>query len=107
MTDDDNVGKLVRTFHKTYKQIHGLVNCAGQSCAFPPCGSLDLRLTVCALVAGINLPLPLTHETPLDAFRQTIDVNLTGTFSFSSHYLQAVLSPNQREDAPRGGYSIV
>ena len=29
--DDTDVGKLVRTFHKTYKKIDGLVNCAGRS----------------------------------------------------------------------------
>jgi len=53
------------------------------------------------------LPLPLTHETPLDKFRQTLDVNLQGTFSLCSHYLQAVLSPNNQNEAPRGGWAIV
>lgn len=56
---------------------------------------------------GVNLPLPLTHETPLDKFRQTLDVNLQGTFSLCSHYLQAVLSPNNQNEAPRGGWAIV
>ena len=58
-------------------------------------------------LAGINVPLPLTHETPLDQFRQTMDVNLQGTFSMCTHYLKEVLSPNSTNEAPVGGWAIV
>lgn len=53
------------------------------------------------------MPLPVTHETTLERFKQTMDVNLQGTFSMSSHYLREVLSPNNQNEAPRGGYAIV
>jgi NAD(P)-dependent dehydrogenase (short-subunit alcohol dehydrogenase family) len=112
-TDDTDVGKLVRTFHKTYKKIDGLVNCAGQSRPSSQAVSLAHRkLTVCAFMrlhslAGINLPLPLTHETPLDKFKLTLDVNLQGTFSMCTHYLKEVLSPNNQNEAPAGGWAIV
>lgn len=31
VTDEEAIGKLVRTFLKTYKRLDGLVNCAGLS----------------------------------------------------------------------------
>jgi len=35
--DENAVGKLVRTFKKSYKRLDGLVNCAGEAlfCFFP------------------------------------------------------------------------
>lgn len=30
VSDDESVGKLVRTFSKTYRRLDGLVNCAGK-----------------------------------------------------------------------------
>ncbi|GAA5821616.1 hypothetical protein JCM11251_000936 [Rhodosporidiobolus azoricus] len=85
-TDEAGVGKLIRTFKKTYKRLDGLVNCA-----------------------GINLPSPDLHEVNLDLFQQTMDVNVKGTFTFCKHFVaSAVGTPGQEEvEAPDGGFSVV
>lgn len=63
-------------------------------------------------LAGINLPLPLTHDTPLDSFTSTLSINLTGTFSFCRAYLSQLVRLSTEgggigSEAPVGGFSIV
>ncbi|GAA5895872.1 hypothetical protein JCM6882_001399 [Rhodosporidiobolus microsporus] len=85
-TDEAGVGKLIRTFKKTYKRLDGLVNCA-----------------------GVNLPSPEAHEVSLDLFQTTMDVNVKGTFAFCKHFVTAILTQQGLEEveAPDGGFSIV
>jgi NAD(P)-dependent dehydrogenase (short-subunit alcohol dehydrogenase family) len=43
----------------------------------------------------------------MDFFTKTMDVNAKGTFSFSRHFIQGILSPNNKQEPPAGGYAIV
>lgn len=83
-TNDESVGKLMRTFIKTFKRLDGLVNCC-----------------------GINLPLSSTHLPPPELFSRTMAVNYGATVSFCQHFIRDCLSPNTTNEAPVGGYSIV
>ncbi|GAA5974334.1 hypothetical protein JCM11641_006744 [Rhodosporidiobolus odoratus] len=83
-TDEAAVGKLVRTFKKSYKRLDGLVNCA-----------------------GVNLPSPEAHEVQMDLWSQTMDVNARGTFSFCKHFAASIINTQEYLDAPVGGFSIV
>ena len=84
VTDHDAVAKLMRTFLKSYKRLDGLVNCA-----------------------GVNLDLIPQHETPMELYRKTMDINVQGSYSFCQAYLQGILSPNNLVQPPSGCYSIV
>lgn len=103
---DEAVGKLVRTFLKTYKKLDGLVNCAGACFA----GGALLEWVATELMrpsAGINLPSPPAHEVTMDFYNKTMDVNAKGTFSFCSHYIKDIVAPNNLAEPPSGGYAIV
>ncbi|GAA6010843.1 hypothetical protein JCM10207_003955 [Rhodosporidiobolus poonsookiae] len=85
VTDEASVGKLIRTFKKSFKRLDGLVNCA-----------------------GINLPSPETHEVSMDLFAQTMDVNVKGSYAFCKHFAAAVVQSQElEEEPPAGGFSIV
>lgn len=43
----------------------------------------------------------------MDLFSTTLDVNVKGSYSFCQWFLQGVLSPNNQNDPPHAGYSIV
>ncbi|GAA5914086.1 hypothetical protein JCM5296_003571 [Sporobolomyces johnsonii] len=83
-TDEAAVGKLVRTFRKSYKRLDGLVNCA-----------------------GINLPTHESHSVDMDLWAKMMDVNARGTFAFCKHYAQCVVTAPEEVETPAGGYSIV
>ncbi|GAA5864344.1 hypothetical protein JCM3774_002758 [Rhodotorula dairenensis] len=82
-TDEEAVGKLMRSFKRTFTRIDGLVNCA-----------------------GIHVPTPDAHSVSMDTWLQTMNVNARGTFAFCKHFL-ALVTTEQERDAPPGGYSIV
>ncbi|GAA6002972.1 SDR family NAD(P)-dependent oxidoreductase [Rhodotorula paludigena] len=82
--DEEAVGKLVRSFKRTFKRLDGLVNCA-----------------------GINLPLPPAHQLGMDAWNLTMDTNVKGTFAFCKHYIAVVTADHDVQDPPPGGYAIV
>ncbi|BGP19280.1 hypothetical protein JCM10213_008201 [Rhodosporidiobolus nylandii] len=84
ITDEAAVGKLVRTFKKSFKRLDGLVNCA-----------------------GVNLPSPEAHEVQMDLWSQTMDVNAKGTFAFCKHFAASVVNAPEEVEAPAGGYSVV
>ncbi|KAL8281230.1 hypothetical protein RQP46_006264 [Phenoliferia psychrophenolica] len=104
VSDDIAVGKLVRTFAKTYKRIDGLVNCA-----------------------GVNPITPQAHLTSLADYQTILDVNAKGSFSFCQHFLKDVTTRiaaaeaynaswtgagqtgqvAKDGEAPAGGWSIV
>ncbi|KAM0746234.1 NAD(P)-binding protein [Meredithblackwellia eburnea MCA 4105] len=67
--NDDGVGKLVRTFAKTYKRLDGLVNCA-----------------------GINPVTPEAHLLSQTLYQQIMDTNAKGTFSFCQHFIKDVVT---------------
>jgi NAD(P)-dependent dehydrogenase (short-subunit alcohol dehydrogenase family) len=85
VSDDQSVGKLVRTFGKTYKRLDGLVNCA-----------------------GINRPTVATHDIPsIEFFNTTFDINTRGTISFCRYFIKEIYSRLDERTPPEGGYSIV
>lgn len=84
VTNEEAVGKLMRTFLGTYKRIHGLVNCA-----------------------GINPFSPPAHDLLPEFYNQMMSINAQGTFSFCQHFIKAIASPNNTLEPPPGGYSIV
>ncbi|GAA5982875.1 hypothetical protein JCM5350_001536, partial [Sporobolomyces pararoseus] len=88
ITDEQAVGKLVRTFKKSYKRLDGLVNCA-----------------------GLNFPPKSLTNIDLEYYNLTIDTNLKGTFGFCKHFFNSLKKDEQEGDGlvekPLGGYSIV
>lgn len=85
VTDEEAIGKLVRTFLKTYKRLDGLVNCA-----------------------GINPHVPATHQLPFEEYLKIQSTNTAGTYAFCQHFLLSIVGPNVApREPPRGGYSIV
>ncbi|GAA6032986.1 hypothetical protein JCM8097_000085 [Rhodosporidiobolus ruineniae] len=86
IVDEPAVGKLVRTFKKSYKRLDGIVNCA-----------------------GVNLPSPKAHQVDMDIFSTTMDVNVKGTFAFCKHFAAAAIASQTQEEgeAPPGGFAIV
>ncbi|GAA5821524.1 hypothetical protein JCM10212_000134 [Sporobolomyces blumeae] len=85
-TDEQAVGKLVRTFKRSYKRLDGLVNCA-----------------------GINPATPETHLVDFEQhYARMMDVNLKGSMAFCKHFAAAAVK-DQQDDAPtpEGGFSIV
>ncbi|GAA5946129.1 hypothetical protein JCM3765_000127 [Sporobolomyces pararoseus] len=86
ITDENAVGKLVRTFKKSYKRLDGLVNCA-----------------------GINFPPKSISNVDLEYYSLTIDTNLKGTFGFCKHFLTSLKKDEEDQlvEKPIGGYSIV
>ncbi|GJN93636.1 hypothetical protein Rhopal_006693-T1 [Rhodotorula paludigena] len=82
--DEEAVGKLVRSFKRTFKRLDGLVNCA-----------------------GVNLPLPPAHQLGMEAWNLTMDTNVKGTFAFCKHFIAAVTADQEFQDPPSGGYAIV
>jgi NAD(P)-dependent dehydrogenase (short-subunit alcohol dehydrogenase family) len=104
-TDEAAVGKLVRTFKRSYNRLDGLVNCAGPSFpSFPSFPAHDFSPR-----PGINLPSPAAHELSLELWMQTMDVNVKGTFAFCKHFAAHAVSGLEAEDgeAPVGGFAIV
>ncbi|GAA5933801.1 SDR family NAD(P)-dependent oxidoreductase [Sporobolomyces koalae] len=86
-TDEAAVGKLVRTFRKSYKRLDGLVNCA-----------------------GVNFPPRSVDTVDLEYYSLTLDTNLKGTFAFCKHFVASVKKDQQDDQEPQhrpGGYSIV
>jgi NAD(P)-dependent dehydrogenase (short-subunit alcohol dehydrogenase family) len=105
-TDEAAVGKLVRTFKRSYNRLDGLVNCAGPSSLLS--ASLFSRSRFLPR-PGINLPSPSAHELSLELWNQTMDVNVKGTFAFCKHFAAHAVSGLEAEDgdAPVGGFAIV
>lgn len=84
-TDEEAVGKLMRSFKRTFKRIDGLVNSA-----------------------GIHIPTPEAHGVTMDVWTRTMDVNARGTFAFCKHFLNLVAHEQELEPpSATGGYSIV
>lgn len=84
-TDENAVGKLMRTFKKSYKRLDGIVNCA-----------------------GIDPASPESHLVEFDLYQRTMDVNVKGSFAFSKHFAAAAVKDAQDDvQPPAGGYSIV
>ena len=84
-TDEEAVGKLMRSFKRTFKRIDGLVNSA-----------------------GIHIPTPEAHTVTIDVWSRTMDVNARGMFAFSKHFLSLVAHEQELEPpTATGGYSIV
>ena len=84
-TDEEAVGKLMRSFKRTFKRIDGLVNSA-----------------------GIHIPTPEAHGVTMDVWSRTMDVNARGTFAFCKHFLNLVAHEQELEPpTATGGYSIV
>lgn len=85
ISNHDLVGRLMRTFGKTYGRLDGLVNCA-----------------------GINRPAMKPSHEMVEEFAQTMmDINLKGTISLTSHFIREIYNnPNAPAPLP-GGYSIV
>ncbi|GAA5985147.1 hypothetical protein JCM10908_002543 [Rhodotorula pacifica] len=81
--DEEAVGKLMRSFKRTFKRIDGLANCA-----------------------GTFVPTPAAHTVTMDVWSQTMDTNAKGTFAFCKHFLALVVGEVEHEP-PVGGYSIV
>ena len=87
ITDEQAVGKLVRTFKKSYKRLDGLVNCA-----------------------GLNFPPKSLTNIDLEYYNLTIDTNLKGTFGFCKHFFNSLKKDEENDELvekPLGGYSIV
>ncbi|GAA5856257.1 hypothetical protein JCM3766R1_003334 [Sporobolomyces carnicolor] len=86
VTDESAVGKLVRTFKKSYKRLDGLVNCA-----------------------GVNFPPRSITNVDLEYYSLTIETNLKGTFAFCKHFVASAKRDEEEQtvDRPVGGYSIV
>ncbi|BGP00646.1 Glucose 1-dehydrogenase peroxisomal 2,4-dienoyl-CoA reductase [Rhodotorula toruloides] len=84
VTDEEAVGRLVRSFKKSFKRLDGLVNCA-----------------------GVNLPSPEVHQVKVDLWSQTMDVNARGTFAFCKHFAAMVIADEEVADPPKGGYAVV
>ncbi|TKA53968.1 hypothetical protein B0A53_03247 [Rhodotorula sp. CCFEE 5036] len=83
--DEEAVGKLMRSFKRTFKRIDGLVNSA-----------------------GIHIPTPEAHNVTMDVWSRTMDVNARGTFAFCKHFLNLVAHEQELEPpTATGGYSIV
>ncbi|BGP42711.1 Glucose 1-dehydrogenase peroxisomal 2,4-dienoyl-CoA reductase [Rhodotorula kratochvilovae] len=83
-TDEAFVGKLMRSYKKTFKRLDGIVNCA-----------------------GINLPSPEVHQVQADLWDSTMNVNARGTFAFCKHFAHGVVSDQDVLEPPAGGYSVV
>ncbi|GAA5888019.1 hypothetical protein JCM16303_000181 [Sporobolomyces ruberrimus] len=85
-TDEAAVGKLMRTFKKSYKRLDGLVNCA-----------------------GVNFPPRSVSSVDLEYYTLTMDTNLKGTFAFCKHFVASAKRDEEEQivDVPSGGYSIV
>ncbi|GAA5958467.1 hypothetical protein JCM8115_002475 [Rhodotorula mucilaginosa] len=84
-TDEEAVGKLMRSFKRTFKRIDGLVNSA-----------------------GIHIPTPEAHTVTIDVWSRTMDVNARGMFAFCKHFLSLVAHEQELEPpTATGGYSIV
>ncbi|POY76255.1 hypothetical protein BMF94_0450 [Rhodotorula taiwanensis] len=81
--DEEAVGKLMRSFKRTFKRIDGLVNCA-----------------------GTYVPSAQSHSTSIDAWSDTMNVNARGTFAFCKHFCAAAVAEVEH-DPPPGGYAIV
>ncbi|KAG0657375.1 hypothetical protein C6P46_006559 [Rhodotorula mucilaginosa] len=82
--DEEAVGKLMRSFKRTFKRIDGLVNSA-----------------------GIHIPTPEAHNVTMDVWSRTMDVNARGTFAFCKHFLNLVAHEQELEPpTATGGYSI-
>lgn len=116
--DDDAVGKLVRTFGRTFKRLDGLVNCAGERYSYAFCCitlcktdvSAFVRSLICshAVIAGINRPSAATHEiASIEFFNTTVDINARGTVSFCQHFIKEIFNSPLSPSPPAGGYSIV
>ncbi|BGP10634.1 Dihydroanticapsin 7-dehydrogenase [Rhodotorula toruloides] len=84
VTDEEAVGRLVRSFKKSFKRLDGLVNCA-----------------------GVNLLSPGVHQVKVDLWSQTMDVNARGTFAFCKHFAAMVIADEEVADPPKGGYAVV
>ncbi|GAA6025594.1 hypothetical protein JCM11491_004770 [Sporobolomyces phaffii] len=85
LTDDVAVGKLVRTFRKSYDRIDGLVNCA-----------------------QVHLAPQPVHALEFDAhYSRTLDTNLKGTVAFCKHFVASVKRDEDDDAVPTAGYSIV
>ncbi|BGP26952.1 Glucose 1-dehydrogenase peroxisomal 2,4-dienoyl-CoA reductase [Rhodotorula toruloides] len=84
VTDEEAVGRLVRSYKKSFRRLDGLVNCA-----------------------GINLPSPELHQVKVDLWSQTMDVNARGTFAFCKHFAAAVVADEEVTEPPKGGYAVV
>ncbi|GAA5876676.1 hypothetical protein JCM8547_005771 [Rhodosporidiobolus lusitaniae] len=84
VTDEAAVGRLLKSFKKSFKRLDGLVNCA-----------------------GINLPSPETHDIGMDLFSSTLDVNVKGTFAFCKHFAGLAVTVPEETEPPEGGYAIV
>ncbi|KPV73855.1 uncharacterized protein RHOBADRAFT_45147 [Rhodotorula graminis WP1] len=84
VTDEASVGKLMRSFKKTFTRLDGLVNSA-----------------------GINLPSHETHLVQPDLWDQTMNTNARGTFAFCKYFAAAVVADEESVEPPTGGYSVV
>ncbi|GAA5906127.1 SDR family NAD(P)-dependent oxidoreductase, partial [Sporobolomyces salmoneus] len=86
VTDENAVGKLMRTFKKSYKRLDGLVNCA-----------------------GVNFPPRSVTNIDLEYYTLTMDTNLKGTFAFCKHFVASLKRDEEDQivERPNGGYSIV
>jgi len=109
--DENAVGKLVRTFKKSYKRLDGLVNCAGElSLAFfPTVARSGFADFVDSLMLGVNLPPRESSSIDQAYFDTTMDTNLKGSWAFCKHFGIAAKKDlgNDQVDPPEGGYSIV
>ncbi|KAI5480524.1 short-chain dehydrogenase/reductase SDR family protein [Pseudohyphozyma bogoriensis] len=92
--DDEGVGKLMRTFAKTYARLDGLVNCAGINPYIPPATGSALHTL-----------------TSMQTYNEIMDTNTKGTFVFCQQFVKIVLGQDmageEEKEGPNGGYSVV
>ncbi|TNY20429.1 3-oxoacyl-reductase [Rhodotorula diobovata] len=84
VTDEASVGKLMRSFKKTFRRLDGLVNSA-----------------------GVNLPSRETHQVQPDLWDTTMNTNARGTFAFCKYFAAGVVADEDSVEPPAGGYAVV
>ncbi|BGP57548.1 hypothetical protein JCM8202_002269 [Rhodotorula sphaerocarpa] len=81
--DEDGIGKLLRSFKRTFGRLDGLVNCA-----------------------GLYEPTAEAHNAAMESWSSLMDINARATFAFCKYYFAIVVAEVER-DPPDGGYSVV